>query len=100
VPERPAINASPLIFLARGGWLDLLRVVAQEIVVPQAVAGEIQRRGAADPTVRALTQTPWLALVETPPVPEVVQAWDLGPGESAVLTWTFSHMTWPLAAVP
>ncbi len=40
--ERPAINTSPLIFLTKGGFLNLLQVVSQEIVVPEAVATEIQ----------------------------------------------------------
>ena len=91
MPERPAINASPLIFLARGGWLDLLKVVAPEIAVPQAVAREIQHRGPADPTAQALARSSWLIPVDPGPVPELIQAWDLGPGESAVLTWAFSH---------
>ncbi len=40
--ERPAINTSPLIFLTKGSFLNLLQVVSQEIVVPEAVATEIQ----------------------------------------------------------
>ena len=85
--ERPAVNASPLILLARGGRLELLRVAADVLAVPAAVAEELRRRGPADPAVRALNETPWLAVVPTPPVPLVIQAWDLGEGESAVLTW-------------
>lgn len=46
--ERPAVNASPLIFLARAGLLDLLQLVSPEVVVPEAVAAEIQRRGTSD----------------------------------------------------
>jgi predicted nucleic acid-binding protein len=42
VVERPAINTSPLIFLTKGSFLNLLQVVSQEIVVPEAVATEIQ----------------------------------------------------------
>jgi len=33
----------------------------------------------------------WLIVVDTPPVPEPIQSWDLGPGESAVLTWGYVH---------
>lgn len=89
--ERPAINASPLILLTKAGLLNLLQLVSQEVVVPAAVAMEIQQYGVRDLTAQALTQTNWLVVVETPPVPEPIQTWDLGPGESAVLTWGYVH---------
>jgi len=85
----PAINTSPLIFLTRGGFLDLLRIVSPEIAVPEAVAIEIQAYGETDVTAQALSATDWLVVVKTPPVPTVIQSWDLGAGESAVLTWGY-----------
>ena len=63
--ERPTVNASPLIFLSKGGLLDLLKLAGEEIIVPEAVATEIRRRSATDPTVHALEGTPWLVIVET-----------------------------------
>lgn len=89
--ERPAINASPLILLTRVGQLSLLQLVNEEIVVPAAVATEIQQYGATDVTVEALAQTEWLVVVETPPVPEPIHSRNLGAGESAVLTWGYVH---------
>ncbi|MCG6134475.1 MAG: DUF3368 domain-containing protein [Nostoc sp. LLA-1] len=89
--EPPVINASPLIFLSRGGLLDLLQLLSDEVFVPSAVALEIQQRGAEDPTVIALQQTKWLTVVEAPPTPEIIQSWDLGKGESSVLTWAYIH---------
>lgn len=89
--ERPAINASPLILLTKAGLLDLLQLLSQEVVVPAAVAMEIQQYGVRDLTAQAIAQTKWLVVVETPPVPELIQSWDLGPGESAVLTWGYVH---------
>ena len=91
MPERPAVNASPLIFLARGGLLDLLRLAGEEIVVPAAVAAEIRRRGSTDLTVQAIEGTSWLVVVETPPIPGLIQAWDLGEGESSVLAWAYAY---------
>jgi predicted nucleic acid-binding protein len=90
VPERPAVNASPLIFLSRSSHLGLLRLAGEELVVPAIVAEEIGRRGSADPTAVAIESTPWLVVVETPPIPPIIQAWDLGPGESAALSWSYS----------
>ncbi|QSJ14546.1 DUF3368 domain-containing protein [Nostoc sp. UHCC 0702] len=89
--EPPVINASPLIFLSRGGLVDLLQLLGDEVLVPSAVAVEIQQRGTEDPTFVALRQTNWLVVVETPPTPEIIQSWDLGKGESSVLTWAYIH---------
>jgi predicted nucleic acid-binding protein len=90
VDSRPAVNASPLIFLTRAGLLDLLQLAGPEVVVPVAVAEEIQRRGPNDPAAQAIASTRWLEVVATPEVPPAIQAWDLGPGESAVLSWCSS----------
>lgn len=87
--ERPAINASPLILLTKVGKLSLLQLVSEEIVVPATVVTEIQQYGEMDVTVQAISQTAWLIVVETPPVPEIIQACNLDPGESAVLTWAY-----------
>lgn len=65
--------------------------MSEEIVVPTAVATEIQQYGETDVTVEALAQTEWLVVVETPPVPEPIHSRNLGPGESAVLTWGYVH---------
>ena len=87
----PITNASPLILMARAGAFDLLRVLGDRVLVPRAVAEEIERRGADDPTVRAMSNSTWLAIVEAPPIPASVARWDLGPGESAVLAWALAH---------
>lgn len=89
--ERPAVNASPLIFLTRAGLLDLLQLAAPELVVPEAVAGEILQRGPNDPTAQAISHTAWLSVIQTPAVPASIQAWALGAGESAVLAWAHAH---------
>ena len=85
--ERPAVNASPLILLAGAGRLPLLRVAGPEVVVPAAVAREVRRAGPDDPAVRALVSMPWLVVLPDPAIPPSLLAWDLGPGESAVLAW-------------
>ena len=81
----PVVNASPLIFLAGGGCFDLLQVAGGTVHIPLAVASEVRRRGQADPTVQAMEGTEWLRVVDDVPVPSLIQSWDLGPGESAVL---------------
>lgn len=88
--EPAAANASPLILLARAHLIELLRV-AGEVVIPTAVAQELRQRDHTDPTVQALDSNPWLVIVDSGEVPPLVQAWDLGPGESAVLAWGCRH---------
>jgi predicted nucleic acid-binding protein len=89
VAELPAINTSPLIFLTKGGFVDLLLLISPSIIVPNAVATEIQEYGETDVTAVALNNTDWLVVQETSPVPNIIQNWDLGQGESAVLTWGY-----------
>lgn len=84
-------NASPLIFLSRGRHLDLLHHFAERVLVPEAVAVEIRKKGASDVTAEALESVPWLEVVETPPIPGIIIEWGLGPGESAVLAMAHSH---------
>jgi predicted nucleic acid-binding protein len=85
--ERPAVNASPLIYLAGTDFLSLLQIAGPDVVVPAPVAEEIRAGGAADAAVQALASTPWLTVVEGPAVPAAIQTWDLGNGEASVLAW-------------
>ncbi len=87
--EFPAINASPLIFLTKGNCLSLLQAVSAKFIVPEAVATEIQAYGDSDLTAQALATTEWLIIKKTPSIPSIIQSWDLGPGESAVLSWAY-----------
>ena len=85
------VNASPLILLARAGLLGFLQLVSERAVVPQAVADEIRHGKAADAAIHALDEVEWLTIVPTSPVPPVVAACRLDPGEEAVLAWAYAH---------
>jgi predicted nucleic acid-binding protein len=63
----------------------MLRAGKFDVAVPEAVIEEIQAHGLADPTVQAIVQARWLATAPPILIPPEVAAWDLGPGESAVL---------------
>lgn len=89
--ERWAVNASPLIFLARVSRLDLLRDVAQSAVVPQSVMRELEAGSDLDDAMAVVRRSDWLLAVDDPVVPESVRIWDLGAGESAVLAWAIAH---------
>jgi predicted nucleic acid-binding protein len=82
---RRFVNTSPLVFLVREDLLEMLRVGAGDIAVPEAVIAEIRGHGLDDPTVQAIDRASWLMVVPSPAIPPAIVAWRLGPGESAVL---------------
>jgi len=92
VTERWVLNASPLIVLARVGQEHLFHILADEVVVPRAVAVEIEA-GPADDPARQVIAGGYLAIVEAAPVPEIL-AWDLGAGETAVLSYALRKPGW------
>jgi hypothetical protein len=68
VAEPPVVNASPLIFLARTGLLDLLRLIAETVMEPTSMTTEIQRRGPVAITAQALGGE--VVLCTSPPAEE------------------------------
>ena len=89
--DAAVVNASPLIFLSKARLIDLLRVLSPRIMVPEPVAIEIGRRGSDDVTAKTLADTPWLISVPVTSVPPLIQSWDLGAGESAVLAYALQN---------
>lgn len=89
--EAPAIDASPLIYLARTALLPLLKVLAPVFVAPSAVFEEIRAKGPDDAALAALQSASWISVVSPMPIPVEIQAKDLGAGESAVLAWCSAH---------
>jgi predicted nucleic acid-binding protein len=85
------VNTSPIILLGKVGLVDLLQQLGPTVVIPEAVALEIQRRGPSDPAVQALTQAAWLTTVDPGPTAATVAAYHLHPGESAVLTYALAN---------
>jgi predicted nucleic acid-binding protein len=79
------VNSSPLIFLAKLGLIEILRLGDIPVIVPDAVLDEIARYGTQDEVLRQVQALDWLQVVATPPIPVEVSARALGAGESAVL---------------
>jgi predicted nucleic acid-binding protein len=90
--ERWVLNASPLIVLARAGLEDLLSKLPEQVVLPQAVETEIQAGPAGDPARLALAAGKF-SLVDAP-LREEILTWDLGRGETAVLSYALSNPGW------
>ena len=78
MPEPPAAAASPIIILAQGGQLDLLRAVASRIIVPTRVAAEVRRPSLPDAATLALDATPCLDIVDVGPIPADIRRFRLG----------------------
>jgi predicted nucleic acid-binding protein len=91
VADRAVSNASPLIALGQIGQISLLQVAAEVIVVPRAVADEIEAYGTTDPASVAIASTAWITIADAIPIPESIAGWDLGAGESAVLAWALAN---------
>ena len=90
--NRWVVNASPLIVLAKIDSLHLLTELADEIVVPRAVVTEINAGPADDPARLFFDSNP-LSIVSVVGEPMVL-AWDLGSGETAVLSHALTYSGW------
>ena len=89
--EHRVVNTSPLIYLSRANLLELLGDGAERVIVPQAVSDEIFAWPTADAAQLAIRSTSWLTTVPEESIPSLVAAWDLGKGETGVLTYGVSH---------
>ncbi|GAB4535646.1 MAG: hypothetical protein Kow0063_20160 [Anaerolineae bacterium] len=90
--ENWVLNASPLIVLARVGHENLISSLADQVVVPRPVAEEIQA-GPPQERARQALGAGRFTIIETPPPPDLL-AWDLGRGETAVLSLAIAEGTW------
>jgi predicted nucleic acid-binding protein len=85
---KPAVlNASPMIVLARAGYLDLVPKLVSSPVIPRAVAAEIRAGEADDAAAKFLGQPSWLTVVDLNPALSPLAIWRLGLGESEVLEY-------------
>jgi predicted nucleic acid-binding protein len=91
VTEPAVLNASPLIFLANAGLIDLVKLAGTPLFIPRVVVEEIEKFGPTDSTVLAIKQSSLFDVVETGPTPPIIERWDLGPGETSVLNWAYTH---------
>jgi predicted nucleic acid-binding protein len=84
-------NASPLIILANAGQVSLLEALCVDLVIPAAVAQEIRAGPRQDAAQHWLIGRGHDAVHEIERLDPAIAAWDLGIGESEVLTWARHH---------
>lgn len=88
--EHWVLNASPLILLGKAGQLEWLPRLGT-VVIPTAVVDELRTGSASDPArqfVETESVANWLRDV---PASQDVLVWDLGAGETAVISWAIAN---------
>ena len=93
VPESWVLNASPVIALGRVGQVKLLTQLPDQAILPRAVADELIQAPEDDPARRAV-ESGLFKIMKTPTPPAEIQAWDLGRGETAVLSYALANPQW------
>jgi predicted nucleic acid-binding protein len=89
--ERAVVDASPLICLFKSGLLDLLPALFTEIVVPDKVLQEIMAKGEIDLSSISLFSNKRFTQVTGIVIPPSITSWDLGEGESSVLSFALKN---------
>ncbi len=84
--ETVIVNASPLIGLFRAGLEHILGEMWGEVLVPDAVWREVTAAGKTDRAALGLPRAEWAKRVSSVELAPLVAAWDLGAGESGVLS--------------
>lgn len=85
--EVVVVNASPIICLAKSGLLELFPALFRTVCIPGAVMREVAEAGADDPGARAAQEASWLKPVGAISIDPRVAGWDLGSGESEVISF-------------
>jgi predicted nucleic acid-binding protein len=70
--------------------VELLRRLPEQALIPQAVAEELSVAPEGDPARLAL-DSGLFTIIDSPVTPESILAWDLGKGESAVLSYALAN---------
>lgn len=89
--KRWVVNASPIISLTKIDRIHLLSEICDEVVIPQGVADEINLGGYTDTAVTWLEQSGQVFIQPAPEPDSRVSSWDLGLGESQVLSWAIKY---------
>lgn len=89
--DRVVINASPLIVLFKANLAHLLPQLFAEVLIPSAVWDEVIAGDPVDMAAQGLLNIDWAKRVEVAAVAPAILAWNLGQGESEVLSVALDH---------
>lgn len=88
--EKIVINASPFILLAKSDFLELLPQLFTEIRMPESVSIEIINGDDAATEKLYDCQENWIIRCSANHIEEV-KVWNLGDGETEVLSWALNN---------
>ena len=80
------LNASPLILLSKADLLQTIGPLSKLWVIPEAVAAEFEIKRSIASYVAELNSVSKVSLESSPQINPHLAAWDLGQGESEVLS--------------
>ena len=86
------VNASPLITLCKVSQQNLLFQLTDQLILPHAVQQEIEAGAEDDPAKIWLSYQP-LSVIQIIP-DSMILGWDLGAGETAVLSYAVQNKGW------
>src|SRR3990172_11365975 len=89
--ERVVINASPIICLCKSGLSEILPTLFTDIIVPAAVHKEITAKEDIAHACAQFFAHQHVKIESDIVIPSSVISWDLGEGESAVLSHALKH---------
>lgn len=92
-PRRWVVNASPLILLGKVEQIQLLSAMAGQIAVPRAVIREVSAKPDGERAVQTLTALEAAIIVDDEVPPANILSWDLGAGETQVISHAVVHST-------
>lgn len=80
------INASPIILLGKTDLLKIISPLAKTWIIPDGVIHEVQAKRPIDPSLSSLASNSTVVRETVLNIHPSIAAWDLGQGESEVLT--------------
>jgi predicted nucleic acid-binding protein len=89
VTRKWVLNGSPLITLGKISEIHLLEELCSDLIVPDGVVRELDQGPVDDPARIWIHEhgAPLVRSVER--VPPLILAWDLGKGETEVISWAY-----------
>jgi predicted nucleic acid-binding protein len=84
-------DTSPLLYLYRGGAIELLHLLFEEVFVPGAVVQELAEGQARGHDVPIPADYPWLTVVDPLYIPSEWFTLELGKGEIAAMAWALEN---------
>ena len=94
--SRWVVNASPLILLGKVEQIPLLGALAGELAVPRAVIREVSAKPDGERTVQTLAALKSAVIVDDEAPPAKILSWDLGVGETQVISHAVVHSADPV----